>query len=100
MMYTLLLPLARMMRTGLRILSEGMMHKHEPPHIVGLTAIPVNSYSVFLNTQLGTVWWHEATNELISLTPFTVIGLPDDNDDVGGIKGKAQGGWASVLFGG
>ena len=59
---------------GLRILSEGMMHKHVPPHIVGLTAVPVNGYSVFLNTQLGIVWWHEAANELISLTPFTVIG--------------------------
>ena len=73
---------------GLRILSKGMMYKHMPPHIVGLIVIPVNGHSVFLNTQLGIVWWHEAANEFILLTPFPVISLPDDNDDIGVIKGN------------
>ena len=54
---------------------------------IGLMGRPGNDDGILLDTQLGVVYWHDAANEFISLSPFPAIfgldSLHGDEDSEG-----------------
>ena len=71
--------------------------EHVPSHVVGLTERPRNDDGILLDIKLGVVYWHDAANEFLSLSPFRVVlgldGVYDDEDSEGEAISPGERDW-------